>query len=94
VTKAKPRIAAFEQVLGNTVLFPTSVMPAHTGATIPTETVTFFANGKNVGQATLLAGTASIAIQGRGILAQSVSVLYNGDANYSATTTVPQLLTA
>ncbi|HEY2158367.1 MAG TPA: Ig-like domain-containing protein, partial [Isosphaeraceae bacterium] len=38
VTKANPRIAAFEQVVCNSVFFPTSVMTAYTSATVPTGT--------------------------------------------------------
>ena len=94
VVKASAQVTAFEQVFANAVGFPTSVLAANPSVTAPTGTVTFFANGKKIGQATLVNGAAGFAVLGRGVLLQSVTVLYSGDANYNAASVVPQIIFA
>lgn len=94
VVKASAQVAALEQVFAGAVGFPTAVLAATPAMATPTGTVTFFANGKQIGQATLVNGAAGIALLGRGVLLQSVTVLYSGDANYNAATVVPKIIFA
>ncbi len=59
-----------------------------TSSTVPTGTVTFFANGVSVASATLSSGTVSVTIPGTklGTGATSISVQYGGDATFGAGT--------
>ncbi len=92
VFKATPGVTALEQVTGTGVNFPTAVAAAFTGAATPTGTVTYFANGRQIGRAALVNGFATILLAGRSVLSQSVTVLYSGDANYQSVVVVPRLV--
>jgi autotransporter-associated beta strand protein len=85
VVQASSAVVAYAQVFPPGVGFPTTVFPVAPGFGVPTGTLTFFANGKQIGHETLVNGMAGVFTVPRSkVLNKFITVSYSGDANFNA----------
>jgi len=83
-TSASLSSSANPSAYGQSVTFTASVTPAFAGA--PTGTTTFFDGSTSLGSATLSAGSAQISISTLSAASHSITAVYNGDANFTSST--------
>ena len=69
---------------GQPVLFTAAVQPAFGGS--PAGTVTFFDGAVSLGSSNLSAGSAQLALSNLSIGSHSITAKYNGDANFTSST--------
>jgi hypothetical protein len=69
---------------GQTVVFTAAVQPAFGGA--PTGTVTFLDGAVALGSSNVSAGSAQLALSNLSIGSHSITARYNGDANFTSST--------
>ena len=78
----------------SSVQFTATVAPAGTTTTTPTGTVVFFANGAMIGSATLdTNGNATFSTSDLAVGSETIMAVYQGDSNYSGSTTAPLAIT-
>ncbi len=83
-TSATISSSANPSAYGQSVTFPASVTPAFAGT--PTGTVTFFDGSTSLGSATLTAGSAQISTSTLSAGSHSITAVYNGDTNFTSST--------
>jgi hypothetical protein len=72
---------------GSSVTFTAVVQPAISYRPSPTGSVKFLYNGQTLGVAPLQSGSASLAVASLPVGTDSVTAVYEGDTNYSSTST-------
>ncbi len=75
-------------VFGESVTFTATVLPVSPGAGMPTGTVQFFNGTNTLGTETLSCGTASIPTSTLALGANSITVQYSGDTNFTGQTSL------
>jgi len=83
-TSATISSSANPSAYGQSVTFTASVTPAFAGT--PTGTVTFFDGSTSLGSATLTAGSAQISTSTLSAGSHSITAVYNGDTNFTSST--------
>jgi autotransporter-associated beta strand protein len=85
VVQANIAVVDYAQVFPRGVGFPITIFPVAPGFGVPTGTLTFFANGKQIGHQTLVNGMAGVFVVPRSkVLNKFITVSYSGDANFKA----------
>jgi hypothetical protein len=79
---------------GSTVTFTATVQPTISNLPVPTGSVKFLYNGQTLGVATLQAGSASLAVTALPVGSDTVTAVYQGDTNYSSTSTGASVVVA
>lgn len=82
VTNAQPS-------LGSSVTLSATVSSSVSGAPPPSGTVTFYSGTASIGSATLVAGAASLVTTSLPAGSQSITAVYQGSLDYSASTSAP-----
>ncbi len=83
-TSATISSSANPSAYGQSVTFTASVTPAFAGT--PTGTITFFDGSPSLGSATLTAGSAQISTSTLSAGSHSITAVYNGDTNFTSST--------
>lgn len=83
-TTASATSSANPSAYGQSVTFTASVNPAFAGT--PTGTLTFFDGSISLGSATLSAGSAQLTVSTLSAGSHSITALYNGDTNFTSST--------
>ena len=69
------------------------IAPMFPGGVAPTGTVTFLSRNKTLGTAMLVDGAATLMLKPGMLVGKSITVMYDGDADYMSSMVAPPVLT-